>query len=130
MIPDVVATGLILAAGALLTQFLARSNGYSATVQQTMVFTVLCFVQLGNALSIRTGSRPIFHRFLGNPSLLGAIALTALLQAALIYLPMLNRIFKISALDGQAVLLVLAVCAGSIGLMELYKTVRKLWHRH
>ena len=85
----IIVSGLVLASAALLAQFWAINNGYSIAEQQTMVFTTLCFTQMGNALVVRGE-----NGLLGNKLLLGAIGLTLLLQLLLIYIPALNPIFK------------------------------------
>jgi Ca2+-transporting ATPase len=123
MVPDILSTGVILSAGALLTQYFAIRAGYTVVVQQTMVFTVLCFVQLGNALSVRSGRHSLFNRFGSNPFLLTTVAFSILLQFALIYVPFLNPIFKIGRLDLQAALLVCIISVGCIMSIELYKLI-------
>jgi Ca2+-transporting ATPase len=61
---------------------------------QTMVFTVLTLSQLVHALAIRSESRSLWSAgLLSNVPLLGALALTLLLQLATIYVPLLNPVF-------------------------------------
>jgi Ca2+-transporting ATPase len=62
---------------------------------QTMVFTVLCLSQMGNALAIRSEKESLFNIGLfSNKPLLGAVLLTFALQMATIYVPFLQPIFK------------------------------------
>lgn len=89
----IIVTGSVLALAAILIQFWSIRNGYSTSEQQTMVFTTLCFTQLGNALVVR-GENGLFR----NKYLLGAIGLTIILQLLLIYVPELNRLFKTTPL--------------------------------
>jgi Ca2+-transporting ATPase len=85
--------GLLMAGMVLLVQCWSITGGNSHW--QTMVFTVLCLTQLGHVLAIRSEKQSLFTIGLfSNTYLLGAIALTFLLQMATIYAPLLNPIFK------------------------------------
>ncbi|MGD2050546.1 MAG: cation-translocating P-type ATPase, partial [Chloroflexota bacterium] len=66
---------------------------------QTMVFTTLTLAQMGNALAIRSSHDSFFRiGLVSNPSMLGAVLLTFLLQLAVIYLPFLQRTFDTKGL--------------------------------
>jgi Ca2+-transporting ATPase len=121
MVWSVCVSGIILAAGSVITQQIAIRDGDSLPTQQTMVFTYLCFAQLLNALSVRTGRRPLLHRFFGNPFLLITVVATVLLQLALIYLPFANEVLKTVPLGAAALLQVAGASLGSIVLVELSK---------
>ncbi len=122
MLYQVCFTGIILAAGALIAQYWAAQHGYSEREQQTMVFTVLCFSQLANALSVRSVYRPIFSvRLFANPLLIGSVVLTILLQAALVYVPVLHPVFKTVALDNSLLLEIIIIPATCLLLIELIK---------
>lgn len=123
MVRDILATGITIAAGALLTQYISIRNGYDAAAQHTMVFSMLCLVQLGNALSIRAGRRPIWHRITRNRSLLGAVVITFVLQLILIYVPFLNGLFKIRRLNGAAMLIACGIALACIAVIELFKLI-------
>lgn len=67
---------------------------------QTMVFSTLAFLQLGNALAVRSERESFFR--LGwrtNMPLTGAVAATVAIQLAIIYLPPLQPIFETEALS-------------------------------
>lgn len=122
MLYQVIFTGIILAAGALAAQWWAAAHGYDERTQQTLVFTVLCFAQLANALSVRSVYRPIFAvRLFANPLLIGSVLLTILLQAALIYTPFLHPVFKTVSLDNSLVLEILTIPVACLVLIELVK---------
>lgn len=95
---------------------------------QTMVLTVLAFSQLGHALTVRW--RP-GAGFLKNRPLLGAVALTVLLQLLLIYVGPLQQIFSTVALSASELLVCLgasvavSLCAG----LEIWLSRRGV-HRH
>ncbi|MDA9555441.1 cation-translocating P-type ATPase [Pelobium sp.] len=67
---------------------------------QTIVFSILCFAQLGQVLAIRSERESLFKiGILSNIYLLVVIILTVLLQLAIIYLPFLNVFFHTQALS-------------------------------
>jgi Ca2+-transporting ATPase len=77
------------------------------TYWQTIVFTVLTLSQLFNSLAVRSESVSLFRLGLfSNLPMLGAVALTFLLQLSVIYVPVLNNIFHTQPLP----LYDLAVC--------------------
>jgi Ca2+-transporting ATPase len=60
-----------------------------------MTFTVLTLSQLGHVLAIRSEHESLFTQGVtSNGWQLGAVLLTVLLQAATIYVPALNPVFK------------------------------------
>jgi len=122
LVVKILATGVVLAAAALFTQYFARSHGYDTATQQTMVFTVLCFVQLVNALSVRSSTSSLFSRAIfSNGRMWGAILLTVGLQILIIYVPSLDRIFKTTPLSLKSFEIILAITAASAILVELIK---------
>ncbi|HEY9177900.1 MAG TPA: calcium-translocating P-type ATPase, PMCA-type [Flavipsychrobacter sp.] len=115
-------TGLVLAAGALAAQYWAAAHGYSEREQQTVVFTVLCFSQLANALSVRSVYRAVFSvRLFANPLLISSVLLTVLLQAALVYIPALHPVFKTVALDFSLMMEIIIIPVACLVLIELIK---------
>jgi len=115
---NIILTGVALTAASLGAQQWAVVNGYNIVAQQTIVFTTLCFTQLGNALSVRSGSSFILHKFFHNWLLLGAIVLTMALQAALVFIPALNIIFKTTPLDTRAFIAVTVITTACTALVE------------
>jgi Ca2+-transporting ATPase len=90
--------GLLIALCCLGTQAYALRNGIAHW--QTMVFTVLCFSQMGHVLAIRSEKALLFRQgIFSNLPLIGSIGLTFLLHIALLYVPLLNDIFKTQALS-------------------------------
>lgn len=93
---------------------------------QTMVFTVLCFTQLANALAIRSDRKSLFKQGLfSNKSLLGAVLLSILMQLAVIYIVPLNAIFRTQPLSIAELLL----CIGISSLVFFAVEAEKLIHR-
>lgn len=96
---------------------------------QSMVFTALTFTQLAHVLAIRSDRESLLTIGLtSNMPLLVTVTLTVALQLALLYLPVLNHIFKIEPLSAAE----LAVCAACalivLAAVEIEKwLVRRGW---
>lgn len=103
---DIIFIGLIMAAvtligmdmhlaGGLFTDRSVDAVGHDAqmTEARTMGFTILVFAQMLNALCSRSHDQSVFVGLFANKWLWGAIALSALLQVVVIYVPFLNTAF-------------------------------------
>ena len=118
--------GIIIAAASIFIQWWAVTQGYDTQKQQTMVFTTLCFVQLGNALSVRSTHQSIFSSglFLNKP-MFASIAGTILLQLAIIYVPFIQTILKTSYLEWNAMGTIIMVTVGALFCIELLKLLNR-----
>lgn len=125
MIPQIITTAIILAAGALYIQIWAAGEGYSERSQQTMVFTLLSFMQLGNALAVRSVDSLFNRNFFSNPSMLITVALSVILQLSIVYLPILQPIFKTTTLDAQALQMILLITGLGILGIEIIKYMKR-----
>jgi P-type Ca2+ transporter type 2C len=93
---------------------------------QTMIFTALAFMQIGQALASRSTQASVWSLGLwSNPALLGLVVVTAVLQLGVIYLPFLDQFFQVTPLS----LLELMLCVGFGGLMFLLIEAEKVWLR-
>ncbi len=115
--------GLWMAAVVLAVQAFAIGQEWP---WQTMVFTTLALLQLGNALAIRSERESVFR--LGarsNMPLSIAVVTTLVVQLALVYVPALQPIFVTEALSGPQ--LVMVAVASSLGFVavELEKWVQR-----
>ena len=126
---DILWIGLLMGGVTLVTQAWAYRTGHAHW--QTMVFTVLTLSQMGNVLALRSERASFFQ--LGpwsNLPLLGAVALTFVLQMATIYIPALNPIFKTEPLDFEELLLCLALSSIVFIAVEIEKwCIRRGWLR-
>ncbi|MEX2379375.1 MAG: cation-translocating P-type ATPase C-terminal domain-containing protein, partial [Vicingaceae bacterium] len=106
----------------LFAQNRADSLAYSIESQQTLVFTLLCFLQLLNALSVRFDVQSLFNKKLfSNFRMWLAVLATVALQFAIIYVPQLQTIFKTTALDAVLFELI-AYCMGIyLAVLEISK---------
>ena len=118
--------GLLIGAASLFTQAWAINHGNEKW--QTMVFTVLCFSQLGHVLAIRSSHRSFFQMgVFSNKPLLASVGFTALLQLALIYFPPFQKIFSVEALSLTELLFCLLLSSVTFLAVELEKLIgRKL----
>lgn len=92
---------------------------------QTMVFTILCFSQLGHVLAIRSEHRFLLQQgIFTNKLLVAAVFFTFLLQLALIYIPVLQDLFSLQALTLQELLLCILLSAITFHVVELEKFIR------
>jgi Ca2+-transporting ATPase len=116
--------GLLMAGLVLSVQAWAIKTGHSHW--QTMVFTVLCLMQLGNALAIRSERESLFKIGLfTNKPLLGAVLLSFTFQLATIYIPVLNPVFKTQPLDLDE----LVISLGLASMIFFAVEIEKWWKR-
>jgi Ca2+-transporting ATPase len=114
-------TGLFMGLVCLGVQALAISLDWA---WQTMVFTTLALLQLGNAMAVRSERRSVFRLGLTtNLPLTLAVASTFVVQLALVYIPALQPIFATETLGGPELAVVLL--ASSFGLVgvEIEKAI-------
>jgi len=120
----VVWVGLLIGAVCLSAQYWGIKTGRDHW--QTIVFTVLCLSQLGQALAIRSEKRTLWELgLLSNRPLLAAVCLTAGLQGLVIYTPWLNRLFRTSPLSAAELALALALSLLVFLAVEAQKLVRR-----
>ena len=93
---------------------------------RTMLFTTLTLAQMGNALALRSNRESIFTTgFSSNPAMLGAVALTFVLQLAVIYVPFLQGFFETVALTPMELAISLAASTVVFFAVELAKWWRR-----
>ncbi|MBU0989371.1 MAG: cation-translocating P-type ATPase [Proteobacteria bacterium] len=90
---NIVIISVLMAAGVLFLfqRFLSEGE----TVARTVAFTSIVMLEMVRVTMIRTQYR---LSFFSNPYLLGAIVLSVLLQLAVVYVPVMNIVFKTTAL--------------------------------
>jgi len=92
---------------------------------QTMVFTILSLSQLGHVLAIRSDREFLYRQgIFTNLPLLGAVALTCVLQAVVIYVPLANEIFKTQPLSYRELIICIGASAILFHAVELEKWMR------
>ncbi|WP_434478530.1 cation-translocating P-type ATPase [Gemmatimonas sp.] len=115
-----VRVGLLMAALALGTQAWSLHTGHGHW--QTMTFTVLTVSQLAHVMAIRSERTSLFRLGLtSNPWLLLAVATSLGLQLAIIYVPILNTVFRTAPLSFGELILCLVVSSVVFLAVELEK---------
>ncbi|MFQ3586074.1 MAG: cation-translocating P-type ATPase [Fimbriimonadaceae bacterium] len=92
----------------------------------TLMFTALAFMQLGRALSSRSFRDPVFKIPLAtNRVLMGMIAVTLLMQLAVVYLPGLQTFFWTYALPLEEIGIATGMAVFVLVVMEIEKAIRR-----
>ncbi|MBW7884113.1 MAG: cation transporting ATPase C-terminal domain-containing protein, partial [Caldilineaceae bacterium] len=89
---------------------------------QTMAFTTLVFCQLFNVFNARSDDISAFHQLFTNKWLWGAIALSILLQVAVVYVPLLNQGFGTAPIGWLDWL----ICAGMASIVLWMDEIKKV----
>ena len=118
--------GVVMAAGTLYVLDASLPGGLvdgtgTLPYGQTMAFTTLMLFQLFNVLNARSDVRSAFAGLFTNLWLWGAIATSAALQVAVVYVPVLQRAFGTVALSGSDWLFCVAVASAVLWIRELSK---------
>jgi len=122
--------GLLIGGATLAVQAWGVNTGGN---WQTMVFTTLCFAQIGQILAVRSEHNFLFQEgIFGNIPLLGTALMNFLLQLALMYIPFFQEIFvtkpltleELGACMGVAVLVFHAIEAEKFVKKILYKKTK------
>jgi Ca2+-transporting ATPase len=122
----IVFVGVIIAAGTLFVLDASLPGGLvegsgRMPYAQTMAFTTLLFFSLFNVFNARSDERSAFGGLFANGWLWGALLLSLALQAAVIYVPFLQRAFSTVSLTGGDWLRCAAVGSSVLWLRELSK---------
>lgn len=123
----VIEIGAVMAVVTLLTIDLYLPDGLIEGSRdldnaRTAAFTTLVFAQLFNCFNARSENTSAFRHLFANPWLWGAVALSVLLQVAVVNLGFLNVAFGTVPLElGQWL-----VCAGMASVVLWFSEIRKL----
>jgi Ca2+-transporting ATPase len=118
--------GLLMAGLTLGTQAWFAASGEEQARWQTLTFTMLCFVQLGHVLAVRSERESLFRLGLfSNRPLLGAVLLAVALQLAIIYLPVMNALFRTAPLSLAELALTFAGAVLVFIAVEIEKQLRR-----
>ncbi len=116
--------GLLMGGVSLFAQGWAYHTG--SAHWQSMVFTVLTLSQMGHVLAIRSEQDSFFVQGpFSNLPLLGATLLTFGMQMAVLYVPVLQPIFKTEALRPDELILCLLLSSVVFVAVEIEKWLRR-----
>jgi Ca2+-transporting ATPase len=126
----IVFVGAIMAVGTLLVLDASLPGGLingSGTMRyaQTMAFTTLLFFSLFTVFNARSDEHSAFRGLFSNGWLWGAVVLSLALQAAVIYIPFLQRAFSTVSLSATDWLRCAAVGSSVLWLRELSKAAMR-----
>jgi P-type Ca2+ transporter type 2C len=88
---------------------------------QTMIFTSLALLQLGNALAVRSERESVFRLRMGNRFLFWSVLGTLIVQMALPYIPPIRQALTIDPLGFTDLMVVLVASTGAFWAIELEK---------
>ncbi|MGH8544372.1 MAG: cation-translocating P-type ATPase [Gammaproteobacteria bacterium] len=122
--------GAIMAAGTLLILDASLPGGLidgygNVRYAHTMAFTTLVFFSLFTVFNARSDERSAFSGMFSNEWLWGAVLLSLLLQAAVIYIPFLQQAFSTESLSAGDWLRCAAVGSSVLWLRELSKVITR-----
>jgi Ca2+-transporting ATPase len=122
--------GAIMAAGTLLVLDASLPGGLiegagNMRYAQTMAFTTLVFFSLFTVFNARSDERSAFAGLFSNKWLWGAVLLSLLLQAAVIYVLVLQQAFSTVSLSATDWLVCAAVGSSVLWLRELSKVISR-----
>ena len=100
-------------------------NSGNVVEARTMAFTTLVLAQLFNCFNARSDRTSAFHRLFTNRLLWGAVALSALLQVAVVQLPFLNNAFDTTPLGLDE----WSICIGLASIVLWADEAKKLVER-
>ena len=130
----VIEIGAVIAMATLLTIDIYLPGGliegtHDLANARTAGFTVLVFAQLLNAFNARSETTSAFAQLFVNPWLWGAIALSVLLQVAVVNLDFLNLAFGTVPLEAEQWMACVAMASVVLWFSELRKLASRAWGR-
>lgn len=120
----------LLEAGLMLATYWHLLGSHGEAHARNLTFTAVVFSQMFRAFGARSETR-IFWKVgvLSNLWLLGVVAGTGLLQLSLHYLPVSQKVFGLSPLSGEDLLLIFPLALVATTVIELRKLLRGLTRR-
>jgi calcium-translocating P-type ATPase len=130
----VLLTGAVMAAVTLLTIDMYLDGGliegsHDLSNARTAGFTTLVFAQLFNCFNARSESTSALRRAFVNPWLWGAVALSFVLQIAVVHVPFMNVAFGTVPLGVDQWLVCLAMASAVLWVTELRKGIARALNR-
>jgi Ca2+-transporting ATPase len=115
--------GLLMAAVAITVQATSRAAGWPS---RTMVFTTLAFLQLGNAIGVRSERRSMVRDGgRANPWLAWALGVSVAAQLAAVYVPGLRDLFDATPLTALQLAVAIAASTTVFVAVESEKLLRR-----
>ncbi len=124
----IISIGLVMGVVTLLTMDIFLPGGLiegsdSVAVARTAGFTTLVFAQLFNAFNSRSETTSAFRHFFSNGWLWASVALAAVLQIAVVHLPLLQTAFGTASMSFGQWTVAIAMASAVLWYDELRKVV-------
>ncbi|MHB8124253.1 MAG: calcium-transporting P-type ATPase, PMR1-type [Desulfitobacteriaceae bacterium] len=120
--------GTIFGLGTLIVFVAALFLGETLQSARTMAFTTIVFFQLIHVFDCRSEERGIFEMgIFKNQYLVAAVAISTIMQLAVLYIPVLQVIFKTTPLVGWQWGLILAVTGAPTVFMGFVHLIKNTW---
>jgi len=122
--------GTMIGLGTLLVFIIGLWAGAGLLEARTMAFTTLVFSQLFHVFDCKSEEKGIFEvGIFSNPLLVIAVLISVTMQLSVIYLPVLQAIFKTAALVSWQWIVILIVAGGPSLLIGLVRAMRSVLRR-
>ena len=119
----VIYQGILIAALTLISFFIG--NAQSHAIGMTMAFLTLSMCELFHSLNMRSRTKSIFSMKGHNKHLIGSMLMCFALTIAVIYIPGLNTVFKLTALVGGNFFAAFGLAIAIIPIVELVKAIQR-----
>lgn len=119
MVYRILYQGVIIGGLALIAFLIGKKDGLEAG--QTMAFSVLALSQLVHAFNVRSARRSAFASGKPNKWLSLASLGSALLMAAVLFIPWLSQLFSIVPLSPQNILITVILVMAPLAIVEIFK---------
>jgi len=101
-------------------------QGAGIELVRTLIFTTIVLAQMFFVLSLRSSRHSVFQiGFFSNRALIGAVALTILLQFVVVYVPFMQAVFDTTALPLRELLLSFVLASLLFWVVEIEKWIRR-----
>ena len=122
--------GLItLAAYFIGSRVMAPAGQTNIVLGESMAFATLAISQLIHSFNVRSRHSLFRVGFHTNKYLIGAFFASLMMMLAVLLIPALNIVFKVTLMSGTAWLIVLGLSFFPLVFMEIWKNIRDLLHR-
>lgn len=127
----IVLQGLLIGVATLGVYLIQLRGGQSLEAARTAAFATLVFAQLCFVFQCRSEDRSLLeNNQLQNPYLLGAVAVSTLMQIGVVYLPWLQKIFYTTSLRGNDWVLIAMAASMATLCGDLAFRFRKVIRKH
>jgi cation-transporting ATPase F len=129
LVERLIVVSVLMGAGGFGAFFLAQKQELSVEVARTIVVNMVVFVEMTYLLNCRSLTHSPFKiGFFKNNWVLGGMAITAVLQGVLTYVPLMNRLFQTAPMPLLTWTWVVGVGVLVYFVVEVEKGIRRRWH--